>query len=88
MSDCASCRFTNSVSKNALCGTGLEFRGNDGTSTNNVFRANGQNSVHNMWSDGLTVHFSDRATVANNIFVDNSDVALNPGRGAERRDAQ
>jgi parallel beta-helix repeat protein len=76
MANCVFCRFTNSVSKNALCGTGLEFSGNDATFTNNVFRGNGQNSANNMWSDGLTLHFSDRATVSNNTFVDNSDVSL------------
>ena len=81
MSDCSFCRFTNNVSRNALCGSGMEFRGNDAVITGNVFRANGQNSVSNMWSDGLTIHFSDRATVSNNIFVDNSDVALILGGG-------
>ena len=81
MSDCTFCRFTSNVSKNALCGSGMEFRGNDGVITGNVFRANGQNAVSNMWSDGLTVHFSDRATIASNIFVDNSDVALILGGG-------
>lgn len=84
MSDCASCRFTSSVSKNALCGSGLEFRGDDSEITGNVFRANGQNAVSNMWSDGLTVHVSDRATITGNTFIDNSDVALilGGGRGA------
>ncbi len=81
MSDCSFCRFTSSVSKNALCGSGMEFRGNDAEITNNVFRANGQNSASNMWSDGLTIHVADRATVSNNTFVDNSDVALILGGG-------
>jgi hypothetical protein len=81
MSDCTFCHFTNNVSRNALCGTGLEFRGNDGVITNNVFRGNGQNSVTNMWADGLTIHFSDRATVSNNTMADNSDVDLVIGGG-------
>lgn len=83
MSDCTFCQFINNVSKNALCGSALEFRGNDAVITNNVFRANGQNSVSNMWSDGLTVHFSDRARIADNVFVDNSDVALIVGGGRD-----
>jgi hypothetical protein len=83
MSDCASCRFTNNVSKNTLCGTALEFRGHDGTVVNNVFRSNGQNALTGMWSDGLTIHFSDRATVHNNAFIDNSDVALILGGGRQ-----
>jgi hypothetical protein len=81
MSDCTFCRFTHNVSKNALCGTALEFRGHDGTLINNVFRSNGQNSSSNMWADGLTIHFSDRATVSGNTLVDNSDVALILGGG-------
>lgn len=81
MSDCTSCRFTFNVSKNALCGTALEFRGNDGVVTDNVFRSNGQSSAHNMWSDGLTIHFSDRAKVTGNTLVDSSDVALILGGG-------
>lgn len=83
MSDCASCRFTNNVSKNTLCGTALEFRGHDGVLVHNVFRANGQNSQTSMWADGLTIHFSDRAQVRNNTFVDNSDVALILGGGRQ-----
>ncbi len=81
MSDCTFCRVISCVSKNALCGSGLEFRGNDGVITGNVFRANGQNAVNNMWADGLTVHYSDRATIVDNVFVDNSDVALIVGGG-------
>ena len=76
MSDCTFCRFTYNVSKNTLCGSGIEFRGNDGTITNNILRNNGQNSQNNMWSDGITIHFSDRATVTNNTIVDSSDVGL------------
>ncbi len=34
-----------------------------------------------MWADGLTVHYSDRATIVDNVFVDNSDVALIVGGG-------
>ncbi|WP_224371309.1 NBR1-Ig-like domain-containing protein [Hyalangium versicolor] len=83
MSDCASCRFTYNVSKNTLCGTALEFRGHDGTLTNNVFRSNGQNSQPGMWSDGLTIHISDRVLVNNNAFIDNSDVALILGGGRQ-----
>jgi plastocyanin len=81
VSNCSFCRFTNSVSRNALCGTSLGWDGNDATITNNVFRGNGQNSVQNMWSDGLTIGHSDRGTVTNNTLVDNSDVALIVGGG-------
>lgn len=76
MSDCTNCSFTRNVSKNTLCGTALEFRGNGGTIVNNVVRSNGQNSAQNMWADGITIHYSDGATVTDNLLVDNSDVAL------------
>ena len=76
LSGCASCSFQHNVSKNALCGTALEWRGNNGVIVDNVIRSNGQNSVQNMWSDGITVNYSDGVTVTDNLLVDNSDVAL------------
>lgn len=81
LGDCAGCSFRHNVSKNTLCGTALEFRGNDGVIVNNVIRSNGQNSATNMWADGITIHFSDRATVTDNLLVDNSDVGLILGGG-------
>jgi hypothetical protein len=81
---CSTCRFTYSVSRNALCGTGLELAGHGATITNNVFRDNGKNSEKYMWADGLTVIYSDSGTITNNTLIDNSDVALivGGGRGA------
>jgi parallel beta-helix repeat protein len=81
MSSCTFCRFTYNVSRNTLCGTALEFSGNDAVISNNTLRNNGQNSQNNMWSDGITIHFSDRANVTNNTIVDSSDVALILGGG-------
>jgi hypothetical protein len=81
MSNCRSCRFTWNVSKNVLCGTALELSGDDATVSNNIVRNNGQNSQNNMWADGLTIHYSDRATVTGNTLIDNSDVALILGGG-------
>lgn len=81
MTDCRFCRFTYNVSKNTLCGTALEFSGDDAVISNNTLRNNGQNSQSNMWSDGLTIHSSDRANVTNNTIVDSSDVALILGGG-------
>jgi hypothetical protein len=76
MTNCTFCRFTWNVSRNTLCGTALEFSGNDAVISNNTLRNNGQNSQSYMWSDGLTIHSSDRANVTNNTIVDSSDVAL------------
>lgn len=76
MSNCSSCRFTRNVSRNALCGTALEFSGDDATITDNIVSNNGQNAQNGMWADGLTIHYADRATVTGNTLSDNSDVAL------------
>lgn len=38
--------------------------------------ANGNHLVHDMWSDGVTIHDAVGATVEDNIFVDNTDVQL------------
>lgn len=81
MHSCNFCRFTNNVNRNTLCGTALEFIGDDAIITNNVIRGNGQNSVTNMWSDGITALAANRATISGNTFVDNSDVALILGGG-------
>ncbi|HEX7184020.1 MAG TPA: NBR1-Ig-like domain-containing protein [Thermoanaerobaculia bacterium] len=81
MSNCSFCRFTYNVTRNALCGTAIEFSGNDAVISNNTLRNNGQNSQTNMWADGITVHFSDRANVTNNTIVDSSDIGLILGGG-------
>lgn len=78
---CTSCTFKHSVSRNTLCGSALEWVGADATITDNVFRANGQNSLPGRWSDGLTLLAGDGADVLNNLFVDNSDIALILGGG-------
>ncbi len=78
---CIGCSFTNSVSARALCGTGWEWRGDQATITNCVFRENGAHGVANMWSDGLTISQSDSAVITGNRFVDNSDVDLITGGG-------
>lgn len=75
------CRFSYNVSKNALCGTALQFNGDGATIVENIFRSNGQNSVERMWADGLSVHRADNSTISGNTFIDNSDVALILGSG-------
>jgi hypothetical protein len=51
--------LTYSASINALCGTGLEWRGTNAIVLRNLFSANGDNATRNMWADGLTLHDSD-----------------------------
>lgn len=81
--NCRACLFTYSVSKNALCGTGLEYSGHDAGLWGNVFRNNGQNPSASLWSDGLTVHWSDRAVITDNRFIDNTDIHFIAGGGRE-----
>ena len=81
MSNCGFCRFTYNVSRNTLCGTALEFSGDDAVISNNTLRNNGQNSQTNMWADGITIHFSDRANVTHNTIMDSSDIGLILGGG-------
>jgi hypothetical protein len=78
---CTGCSFTNAGSARALCGTGWEWRGDNATITNSVFRENGAHTVQNMWSDGLTLLQSNGAQVVGNRFLDNSDVDLIFGGG-------
>ena len=76
---CASCSFIGSASINALCGTAIEWTGDDATITNSAFTGNGDHSHRNMWADGLTLLLSDRARVIGNRFDDNSDVSFISG---------
>jgi len=78
MTNCSSCRFTYNVSRNALCGTALEYAGHDATIVRNAFKSNGQDhrTANDLWADGLTVSFSDRATITDNSLIDNTGVAL------------
>ncbi|MCB1034465.1 MAG: hypothetical protein KDD47_11595 [Acidobacteria bacterium] len=73
---CDGCTFTHAVSRETLCGTGLSWVGDGARVTNSVFRNNGRGTVNGLWSDGLTLLRSANAVVTNNLFVNNSDVAL------------
>jgi hypothetical protein len=43
---------------------------------NNLIIGNGNHSQHNMWSDGITILDAVHALIANNTFIDNTDVQL------------
>jgi hypothetical protein len=72
--NCADCSFKRGVSARALCGSGWEWTGGNATVEDNLFYQNGDHNASYMWSDGLTLLFSDGAIVRNNHFVDNSDI--------------
>ncbi len=69
--------ITNSVFKNALCGTGLYLISGSGFNiTNNTVTSNGIHDQENFWSDGLTALEILNSKIINNLFSDNTDVDL------------
>lgn len=76
--DCTSCSLTASVSRHALCGTGLLVLAPaaDVTLDGNTFFENGVHTTRNLWADGLTVHDSRDSRYVNNTFIDNTDIDL------------
>ena len=76
VSGCSNCSFTKSVTREALCGTGLSWVGDGAIITNSVVRNNGNGVINRLWADGLTLLKSNNAIVTNNLFVNNSDVSL------------
>lgn len=73
---CNGCQFTNNVSKNALCGTGLAIKGDGLEISNNYFVFNGRHDNPTLVSDGLTFHDGSYSEIKNNEFLDNSDIDL------------
>jgi hypothetical protein len=74
--------FSYNASINALCGTGMEWRGHGATIVGNAFLDNGDNDQHMMWSDGLTVHEANNSNISDNWCRDNSDIDLIVGGGS------
>jgi len=72
---CLNCSVADVLSRNALCGTGMVWVGGNASIQRSTFQANGDAST-GMWSDGLTVLYAPQSEIADNQFVDNSDVAL------------
>ncbi len=56
--------------------------GRDAKVVNSAFLNNGDHFTQNMWSDGLTINSGPAAQVTGNFFVDNSDINLILGSGA------
>jgi hypothetical protein len=64
--------FINSVSKHAICGTGMGPSGDRLTVQNSAFVENGDH--RGVWSDGLTVGDATNSKFIGNLFISNSDV--------------
>jgi hypothetical protein len=76
MLQCSGCTLQDSVSMNALCGTGflVNTPATNITVVRNTFAFNGVHNVNQLWSDGLTVLDADHSQFVGNRFVNNSDV--------------
>ena len=69
--------ISNSVFKNALCGTGLYLVSGSGFDVNNnTITSNGIHGTPLFWSDGLTALEISNSNISNNLFSDNTDVDL------------
>lgn len=73
---CSQCALTNSVTRDALCGTGCEVTGvgTDVILWRNAVVDNGVHNLEGLWADGVTVHDHAHATFTENYFLDNTDV--------------
>lgn len=69
--------ITNSVSKNGLCGSALNTGWGSGNRIeNNTIAYNGYHGPQGMWSDGMTAGQLQYSVIANNEFIDNTDIDL------------
>jgi hypothetical protein len=68
------CELTYSYTRNALCGTGLEWHGDFGRIQGNAAFNNGDRQ--GRWSDGLTILRNNYGIVNDNHTYNNTDVGL------------
>ncbi len=75
---CDDCRFTNSVSRDALCGTCLEVSGTRArvVVSNSTVVGCGVHDREGLWSDGITVHDATDSRFTGNYLADNTDIDL------------
>jgi hypothetical protein len=70
--------MTNSVTRNAPCGTGFEVWNTSHRFkfVRNTVAHNGTHNILMRWADGLTIHGTQDAVIDDNLFVNNTDVDL------------
>jgi Right handed beta helix region len=68
----------NSVLRGFACYSALEIVSGASSPTveNNVIGPDGDHNPSEVWSDGVTIHETDHASVKGNLFIDNTDVQL------------
>lgn len=72
--------FTNNVTRNAVCGSGMVVDADSMTIQSNYFYHNGDHET-GLWADGLTVTNCSGCLITNNNLTDNTDVQLVMGNG-------
>jgi hypothetical protein len=71
------CEFTYNLTQNALCGTGLQWRGDYGRVQGNAAYNNGISDPNQKrWSDGLTILRNNGGIISDNHIVNSTDVGL------------
>ena len=83
--ECEECGVEDLISRNALCGTGMVWTGAGASIERSAFLSNGDAATRSMWADGLTALYAPRSIIRDNIFENNSDVALIVGFGVDSR---
>lgn len=78
---CTGCSFTNSVTMNSLCASGMVVAGAGFQVVLSTINNNGDHFTQNMWSDGLTLTNCPGLIVDSCQFSDNTDVDLIMGNG-------
>jgi len=75
--------LTHLVSKNAICKSGMEARGEGFEITGSTFENNGRDmwEANGRWADGLTVWNCDEGHIHDNTFSNNTDANLIIGGG-------
>ena len=73
----ARCEFTYNLTKNALCGTGLQWNGDYGRVQGNAAYDNGVHDTNSRrWADGLTILRNNHGIISDNHIVNSTDVGL------------
>jgi hypothetical protein len=77
------CQFTYNLTKNALCGTGLQWSGDHGRVQGNAAYDNGVHNINEKrWADGLTILRNNGGIVSDNHIVNSTDIGLVVGEAA------
>jgi hypothetical protein len=79
-------QFTNSVSKNALCGSGLNLVGKNILIKTSAVVYNGTHNANNMWANGVTSYENnDGLRILSSTFIDNTGIQIMLGSAPKQK---